>query len=219
MPFKTEDIKLCVLDFDGVIANTGVDISEGIRATQRHFGQKMMSRKEIISHVGHGSKRLVEDTLTKLDRDKLPEALTWYNNYYMEHTTVHTKLYPGVRDFLEFLRDKGITACVVTNKPEFLADKILRELGIREFFTLVLGPESVRNMKPDPEGINYCMKYAKASANETVMIGDAYSDIQAGRNAGVHTCGVLYGLGDREKLKAEKPEVYARERLEEMFYR
>ena len=217
MSLRPDRIRLIVFDFDGVIADSGADIAAGIRATQRHFGQKMWSRKEIISHVGHGSKRLVEDIFIYLDKEKLPEALSWYNNYYREHTTVYTKLYPGVREFLEMLRDYNIAACVVTNKPEFLADKILRELGIRELFTLVIGPESLKNMKPDPEGIEYCMKYTKAKADETVMVGDSDSDIQAGKNAGVHTCGVLYGIGNKERLLAEAPEHLVKEKLEEML--
>ena len=32
------------------------------------------------------------------------------------------------------------------------------------------------------------------------MVGDSKADIDAGRAAGVKTCGCLYGMGERQKL-------------------
>ena len=217
MSINIEKTKLVVLDFDGVLADSGEDIAASIRATQRHFGVREWNTKDILSFVGHGAKHIVFNTLAEAGEDKLPEALAFYMAYYQEHTTDFTTLYPGVRDFLLLLKDRNIPACVLTNKPEVQARKILGELGVEKLFTLVVGPESVSKMKPDPEGLKKCMEHAKVAPEETVMVGDAYSDVQTGHNGGTMTCGVLYGIGDREKLKAEKPDVLVENRLAEMF--
>ena len=38
------------------------------------------------------------------------------------------------------------------------------------------------------------------------MVGDGDIDIAAGKSAGVITCGVTYGLGNRDDLVAAKPD-------------
>lgn len=63
-------------------------------------------------------------------------------------------------------------------------------------------------MKPDPEGLKLCMEKYGAKPSETLMVGDSYSDIRAGRAANTYTCGVLYGIGDLDKLIAEKADLY-----------
>jgi phosphoglycolate phosphatase-like HAD superfamily hydrolase len=41
---------------------------------------------------------------------------------------------------------------------------------------------------------------------KAVMVGDGNTDIEAGKGAGVHTCGVTYGLGRIEELREAKPD-------------
>jgi phosphoglycolate phosphatase len=39
------------------------------------------------------------------------------------------------------------------------------------------------------------------------MVGDGDTDVEAGKRAGVFTCGVTYGLGSREELVAAEPDI------------
>lgn len=217
MSLNFDKIKLTVIDFDGVLADTGADIAAAIQATQEHYGIKPWDKSTILTYVGHGAKKLVDGTLKDAGEDKLADALKWYCGYYYDHTTVYTRLYPGVREFLEELKLRGVHACVLTNKPEAQTLKILKELDADKLFDIVIGPESVGKLKPDPEGIFYCMNKLGVKASETVMIGDSYSDIVTGRAAETYTCGVLYGIGNVEKLLGENPDVCVKEDLRELF--
>ena len=217
MLLDIDKIKVVIFDFDGVLADTGADIAGAIKATQEHFGLEPWDQKKILSFVGHGAKNLVDNTLAEAGEERLGEALKWYCDYYIDHTTVHTRLYPGVREFLELLKVKKISACVLTNKPERQTRKILDELGAIDLFDIIVGPESIGKLKPDPEGINYCLEKLGLDKEEAVMVGDSYSDILTGQAAGTHTCGVLYGIGDVKKLLAQKPEVCVEKELAEMF--
>jgi phosphoglycolate phosphatase-like HAD superfamily hydrolase len=46
----------------------------------------------------------------------------------------------------------------------------------------------------------------KRSPGEVYFVGDAASDVQTGRNAGMISVGVLWGYHSREELAAEKPD-------------
>ena len=91
---------------------------------------------------------------------------------------------------------------VVSNKPESFSRRILEGLGIGNRFCIILGGDSIQKRKPDPEPLFKAMDSCKASASETAMVGDSPVDIQAGKAAGVTTCGVLGGFRPQEELEA-----------------
>ena len=105
---------------------------------------------------------------------------------------------------------------VVSNKPEDLVVKICGKLGVRDFFTCIYGPESLNKMKPDPEGLFKFLNMIGVSSEHSLMVGDSYTDIQAGKSAKCHTCGVLYGIGDTNELIEERADFYIRS-MEELF--
>jgi phosphoglycolate phosphatase-like HAD superfamily hydrolase len=75
-----------------------------------------------------------------------------------------------------------------------------------EYFSMVMGCEHVKNIKPNPEGILLIIEEMKVKASESIMIGDTNVDILAGKNAGVKTAGVTWGLGLAEELKKLDPD-------------
>ena len=42
---------------------------------------------------------------------------------------------------------------------------------------------------------------------EVLMVGDSATDIQAGKNAGIKTCAVTGGYGNKEKLRQATPDM------------
>lgn len=203
-------IKAVVFDFDGVLADTALDLGASIQAAQRHFGAPVMTTPEIISYVGFGAKHLVDHTVPIGDEEKMAEVLRWYKKYYAEHPCDETRLFPGIMEMLENYRRRGVKMSIVSNKPEAITCLIVKKLQIESYFTRIIGPESVTKMKPDPEGLLLC---GRAMFEELgmafdpgacMMVGDSYTDIAAGKAAGFgRTCAVLYGYGARDKLLAE----------------
>ena len=67
---------------------------------------------------------------------------------------------------------------------------------------VVLGEEDAENPKPSPDGINKALKLL--NSKKALYVGDGVGDIQAGKNAGIDTIGVLYSER-KEQILAEKP--------------
>ena len=208
------EIDVVIYDFDGVIADTGEDIAYAVQNTQKHFGKKVMTIPEIISFVGFGASYLIKNTLPDIPEERHEEILGWYKSFYYEHSIINTKLYPTVEETLRRFKEAGVPQFIVSNKPEAITKKILVQLGIDDCFHDVFGPESLTKMKPDPEGLIKAME--TVGRHKGIMVGDTYSDIKAGRAAGIKTMGLTKGLGDPERLKEEKPDILA-EKLGEIF--
>ncbi len=202
-------IESIIFDFDGVIADTGRDIVASVQATQKEFGVDILDYDTIMSYVGHGAKYLIDCSFPEFSEKKSAEALAWYKEYYKAHPCDKTVLYDGFKEVVKRLKLENIKMSIVSNKPEPITRLVVNKLEIADYFTKVIGPESVTNMKPDPEGLLLCLKAMGASAKNSVMIGDSFTDIIAGKAAGMLTCEILYGYGDKDKLKAENADFSA----------
>ena len=86
------------------------------------------------------------------------------------------------------------------------AVEVVRGLGIAEEFDAILGGDSAAHKKPHPALLNHVLEQFDIPPNRALMIGDGDIDIEAGKRAGVLTCGVTYGLGDKQALAAASPD-------------
>lgn len=208
------NINFIIFDFDGVIADTEADIAGAVQATQKQWQSKVMLIPEITKFVGHGAAYLIANCIPHISQEESAKALEWYKKYYLEHCVVDTRLYPNVEETLEWFQGNNGKMAVVSNKPEPLTKLILEQLGVIEYFEIVLGPESLKNMKPHPEGLIKAIDFCGGKAENTLMVGDSYSDIEAGMAAGTYTCGVLFGIGDKQKLIESKPDFLIEDMLQ-----
>lgn len=86
--------------------------------------------------------------------------------------------------------------------------------SLTKYFSVILGCEEINNLKPDPEGIKLILSKLNEKKDDSgiiigtshvIMIGDTTVDIKVGKNAGVKTAGVLWGLGTKEELERCDP--------------
>ncbi len=125
--------------------------------------------------------------------DLIERATEIFLAHYRDHMLDNTVPYPGVREALDELG--GRKMAVLTNKPVRFSRDLLAGLGLAQHFFRIYGGNSFESKKPDPIGVYRLMEEARSPASQTMMIGDSVSDVLAGRNAGVWTCGVSYGFG------------------------
>lgn len=202
-------MKAIIFDLDGVIIDSAADIAAAVQYTLNRFDKPILTMDEIISYVGYGPEVLIRRSFKECSEELIQQAIPFYRQYYWEHALVDTRLYPGVKETLEFIacRMVGKKIALVTNKPEPVTKSILLGLGVQKYFAVVVGPESVEKIKPDPEGINLVLRQFGLESNQAIMVGDTYIDIRAGKAAGVVTCAVSYGLGNQEDLFASQPDI------------
>ncbi len=200
-------LDLIILDFDGVIIDSGADITAAVNHTRSLFDLPSLPGTTVIEYIGDGVRALIERSFKGSPPEILERALSLYREYYRLHALDETRLYPHVRTTLKALHGKGKRIALVTNKSEPLAELILTGLEVRSYFDLVVGPESVQRMKPDPEGVIKVLDEFQTAARCAIMVGDTDSDIEAGRRAGTWTCAARYGLGDKENLLESQPDL------------
>ncbi|NIR32709.1 MAG: HAD-IA family hydrolase, partial [Gammaproteobacteria bacterium] len=72
-------------------------------------------------------------------------------------------------------------------KPGWLTEPLLESLGVAQRLACLVCGDTLAVRKPDPAPMLHACRTAGCEAPQCVYVGDARRDIEAGRNAGMHT--------------------------------
>ncbi len=198
------EISLIVYDFDGTLVDTLFDISDAVNLSLKELGLRILSRETIRKYVGKGVEKLMAQSINGTEYTDLPQAVELFRKHYSDNLMNHTRFYPSGREILDHFRDKKQAIC--SNKPEEFVRRILQSLESLDFFDAILGGDSLKSKKPDPEGLLYLLDRFQCSPKQAVLIGDSPVDIETGKRAGIHTCVVNFGLGDPKEIALVEPD-------------
>ena len=195
---------LIIFDLDGTLIDSKLDLANSVNFTRQQMGLSVLEHRLIFSYIGDGATMLIRRAMGEgLSELEVQGALEIFLAHYREHLLDNTTLYPGVAEALDALQ--LLKLAVLTNKPLRPTKAILQGLEIEDRFAVVYGGNSFDQKKPHPMGIEQILSDTRIARERTVMVGDSYIDIQTGRNAGVATCGVTYGLAS-DTLREPKPD-------------
>lgn len=200
-----EPVDLIMFDLDGTLADTGHDLADAVNFTRAHFELAPLPEKLVYAHVGRGVEHLLKHALPEGGPAYFHEVTRVFLDRYETHLLDQTVLYPGVLSVLDYFRNKR--RVVVSNKIERLSVAVVRGLGVENHFDAILGGDSAAEKKPHPALLNMVLHRFEISAASALMVGDGDTDIEAGKRAGVMTCGVTYGLGNKNDLIAAQPDL------------
>ena len=207
------DMRLIIFDLDGTLIDSKNDIADSVNYTLKRLHLPSLQNSLIYSYVGNGVLPLLEKVISCSNKkSNLENALKVFRKHYEEHLLDSTRLYPGVMEILKHFSD--VNMGLVSNKPERFVKKILKGLNVDCFFSVVIGGDSLKTKKPEPEGVNMIRNRFGVNLHETVIVGDGGVDIETGKEAGIHTCGVSYGLRDRKELVEAGAEIIIDDILE-----
>ncbi|OGW58011.1 MAG: hypothetical protein A2Y48_01225 [Nitrospirae bacterium RIFCSPLOW2_12_42_9] len=195
------DSELIIFDLDGTLIDSSDDIAWAANMTLVYMGYNEMDLDAIKEGIGWGVKTLLQKLMPQEGPERIDDARVKFLEYYWDHLTVNTILYPGVRETIDYFKDHDKKMAIVTNKPIKFTEKILNELALKDFFLMVLGGDSLMNRKPDPEPVEKVISTLGVTKGKTVFVGDSKIDGETGKRAGIFTIGVEYGFRGRKELE------------------
>jgi phosphoglycolate phosphatase len=196
---KRELPRAVLFDFDGTLADSYAAIAASVNHVRASHGFARLPLEKIRTHVGHGPVYLMERTVGGPD----PEAdLAMYRAHHPQVMGPLTHLMPGVADMLKTLRSWAIRLGVCSNKPRVFTQQLLVDLGVAEYFEVVVGPEDVEHIKPAPDMIIRALSGLGLSPDEALYVGDMLVDIQTANSARVRVMVVATGSDGEDVLRS-----------------
>ena len=112
-------------DLDGTLTHSAPDIAAAVNRMLTARGLGPLSEAAITDMVGDGLQPLIQRAFAALGRTPDPQAAQDYLADYEANVARSTRLFPGVVESLDALRQRGWTLTVCTNKPENAARLLL----------------------------------------------------------------------------------------------
>jgi HAD superfamily hydrolase (TIGR01509 family) len=193
-----------LFDIDGTLLDSEGDITGAVLDVFAKRGRAgAVTREFLRANIGLHLRATFEEVFPEYDEEQLQELILDYRDTYYRRNHRSTTVFPGVAEGLAALGGKKATA---TTKGSESTGRVLEHFGLRQYFDHVQGTDGFA-YKPAPDVLLKSMAALGATPEETLMVGDAPVDIQAGRAAGVKTCAVRYGYGAGQ-LREDEPDYW-----------
>ena len=208
--------ELIMYDLDGTLVDSVPDLAISVDKMLIDLGRPEAGIEKVRLWVGNGIPSLVKRALADdmggdkpgiIDSALFEQAYERFKHHYGIEIGQHSHLYPGVRDFLQTMANNDIKQAVVTNKSELFTGQLLELMGIKQFFELSIGGDSLTEKKPHPLPLQHAMKHFGCNQKNTLMVGDSSNDIKAAKAAGVKVIGLPYGYNHGEPIENANPDL------------
>ncbi|WP_019613191.1 HAD family hydrolase [Psychromonas ossibalaenae] len=184
-----------LFDLDGTIVDTSAGFVQSLKYAFSVYGIDCPDDDFFIERISHGSIGIIEELC---DSEFTTERKTAIRKVFLDHyqpiSALNVEPYGEIVATLQHLYKADISMAVVTNKPEKLALPIMSAIGLDHAFKIIICPEQVSVIKPDPEGLVKACNYLGVDPKDAIYCGDHAKDICTAKNAGMKSIAVNYGF-------------------------
>lgn len=202
--------RLVMFDLDGTLMDSVPDLAAAVDKMLMLMGREPAGVARVRDWVGNGSPVLVRRALAgKLQHEGVAdeladEALALFMQAYSGGHSL-TTVYPGARECLDWLRERGVMLSIITNKPAQFIEPLLEEKGLSGYFQWLIGGDTLPQKKPDPAALLWVMEQAGVEPSASLFVGDSRTDVLAAKAAAVPCVGLTYGYNHGESIANEQP--------------
>ena len=196
-------LKAFIFDLDGTL----VDSQEGIITTVVDFLKSkghIFTRDRISNLFGTPLEKVFKILIPRLTEEQIMEYLTAFREIYARKHTEITPIFPQTKPILKDLKSKGFKIGVASTKFKKFVVEILDHFELLDFFDIIISGYEVAQHKPAPDILIKTAELLDLSPQECIYIGDAPTDVEAGKRAGTATIAVLTGPYESKHFENER---------------
>jgi len=196
-------IKAVLFDLDGTLLDTARDFDDALNKLRAEEKLPAIPYETIRAQVSHGGHALVRLGFGVLEPDAHETMRMRLLNIYRKQLAKHTRLFAGGDEMLEAIEQRGLAWGIVTNKPGWLTDPLLVEVGLNSRARAVVSGDTLPERKPHPMPLLHAAASMGVKPGECVYVGDAERDMQAAQAAGMYALIAGFGyLGENDRADA-----------------
>lgn len=189
----TANKQAVLFDLDGTLVDTAPDMVRVLAEMIAEHGATPLPYDTVRSWVSNGSLGLVRLGFPSADEATQSRLQAEYLERYASEVCRESRVFPALNGLLDAMDTAGRRWGIVTNKPTRMTEALLAGLDLTRRAACVVCGDTLPLRKPDPAPLLLGASQADVAPEDTLYVGDAQRDIEAGRNAGMTTVAAAYG--------------------------
>ena len=191
------NVRCILFDLDGTLVDTAPDLANALNRTLVNHGRQPLTFDAIRPSVSLGGVAMIKLGFNLDESD--PDFTPLRNEFlaiYRDNLSHHSRLFPGMKQVLAGLDEMKASWGIVTNKPGWLTNPLMEALHLDTRTDCIVSGDTLEQRKPHPAQLFHACELLQRVPAETLYVGDARRDIEAGVNAGMTTLVATYGYID-----------------------
>ena len=175
-----------LVDLDGTLIDTAPDMGAALNALRAAYALPALPLATLRASVSHGAAGLVRLGFPETSASEQDGLRYRFVHLYRERLTEHgTTLFADFAPILAQLAERERPWGIVTNKPGWLTDPLLKTLALPHPPAVVISGDTTAERKPHPLPLTTACAQLGVAPETCLYVGDAERDIQAARSAGM----------------------------------
>ena len=187
-------IAAVLFDLDGTLVDSAPDLAGTANDMRVSRGSPAVPYADLRPHAGSGARGMLGVAFGLAPGQAGYEALRdEFLVHYATRLLQETRAFPQSLALLDALDERRLPWGIVTNKATYLAEPLLRGLGLHHRSQVLVAGDSTPHTKPHPAPLLEAARRLGVAPAVCVYIGDDPRDIAAGRAAGMATLAAAWG--------------------------
>lgn len=206
-------IKNIMFDLDGTLIDSSSDVIRILIDTINKYGANLNADTKI--KIGPPLIDMIRSVVPQISDEKMSNILEDFRAAYKNDDLSKTVPFNGIIELLSDLKSNNIDVFIVTYKPKFLAMDLLNK-HFTGLYKDIVTPTEVKDFasgKTKIDILNILMGKWNINPKESIMVGDAKSDIICAKAVGIKTIGAVYGYGEEDEFELADKKVFSTDEL------
>lgn len=207
-------MRVVLLDLDGTITQSHQGIIACAKKAMKELNMPIPDDAEMRRFIG-------PSILESFQRNHMPKDLQdlgvqLYRKYYSQVPTFEdpnnsgtlitgnflNRLYDGIDEQLNILRESGFYLAIASCKPEYQIEPIAKRFGIDKMVDAIYGASRDMSRIKKAQVIRYAFENMKFEFNEdkALMVGDRWTDVDGAKECGIDCLGCGWGYAEQNEL-------------------
>ena len=187
-----------IFDLDGTIINSSKEVLLCFEKAFEKANYEIDKSRLTPNVIGPPLNEIIKLIAPGIQETDINKVVEYFRELYDFEENDISEFYQGIPEVLTTLKNMNKKLFIATYKPEKPTMRIIKQFHLDKFYDIYTIDKFGKHITKT-EMINDIIEKYSLNKSETMMIGDAPSDVICAKEAGVLAIGVLWGYGENKE--------------------